>query len=150
MQKLNRFLSCSSGAVTTDWVVLSAVVVGLSIGGMAVISSGTDMASNELADTLADDSTIEEVTSLENANAPGTSFSLEDIKSSATGYTPDEIEVRFRAFSGRDTATLLDDFEYWVPLAGEGTELEQAQAEENLEIIELVLSERGVTPPERS
>ncbi|EDM71099.1 hypothetical protein RAZWK3B_16920 [Roseobacter sp. AzwK-3b] len=37
-----KFRSEEDGAVTVDWVVLTASVVGLAVGGVAVIKGGVD------------------------------------------------------------------------------------------------------------
>lgn len=53
MSELYRnFVSDESGAVTVDWVVLAAAIVGLSIAVMAAISDGTEDLSTDLKDTL--------------------------------------------------------------------------------------------------
>ena len=47
MLKLNKFLADESGAVTVDWVVLTAAIVGL---GIAVMATVTSSVSNVAAD----------------------------------------------------------------------------------------------------
>ena len=44
----NAFLKDESGAVTVDWVVLTAAIVGLGIAVLTSVGSGT----TELADTV--------------------------------------------------------------------------------------------------
>ena len=46
------FLASESGAVTVDWVVLTAALVGLGLAVMAVVSSGVGDLSNDMADEL--------------------------------------------------------------------------------------------------
>mgnify|MGYP001553934672 CR=1 FL=1 len=45
---LNTFAKDEDGAVTVDWVVLTAAIVGLGIAVLASVSDGT----NDLADTI--------------------------------------------------------------------------------------------------
>jgi hypothetical protein len=48
-----RFLSNESGAITVDWVVLTAGVVGLALAVIVVISSGAENSSTDITNTLA-------------------------------------------------------------------------------------------------
>lgn len=41
MSAFSNFLTCEDGAVTVDWVVLTAAVVGLAVAAYATINSGT-------------------------------------------------------------------------------------------------------------
>ncbi|MEX3016474.1 hypothetical protein [Gymnodinialimonas hymeniacidonis] len=50
---LKSFLSNESGAVSTDWIVLTAVVMGLALVFTAVIVSGTENASNDISNYMA-------------------------------------------------------------------------------------------------
>jgi Flp pilus assembly pilin Flp len=50
--KFNTFLSDESGAVTVDWVVLTAAIVGLGLAVMSVVSGGIESLSGNIADTL--------------------------------------------------------------------------------------------------
>ena len=51
----NSFLSSESGAVTVDWVVLTAALVGLGIAVMGVVSTGVQTASERIATQLRSD-----------------------------------------------------------------------------------------------
>ena len=53
-----RFCSEESGAVTVDWVVLTAALVGLGMACAAVVSAGVETVSNETATELANTSII--------------------------------------------------------------------------------------------
>lgn len=44
----NKFLKDESGAVTVDWVVLTAAVVGLAIAAYSTISGSTDTLLGEI------------------------------------------------------------------------------------------------------
>ncbi|MEJ6391509.1 Flp family type IVb pilin [Gymnodinialimonas ulvae] len=48
-----RFLSDESGAITVDWVVLTAGVVGLALAAIVVISSGAENSSTDITNSLA-------------------------------------------------------------------------------------------------
>ncbi len=50
---LKNFFANESGAVSTDWVVLTAVVMGLALVFTAVIVSGTENASNDISNYMA-------------------------------------------------------------------------------------------------
>lgn len=47
-----RFLSSETGAVTVDWVVLTAGLVGLGLATTAVVSTGAQDASDDVSDQL--------------------------------------------------------------------------------------------------
>jgi Flp pilus assembly pilin Flp len=49
---LNRFLSDRSGAVTVDWVVLTAAIVGVAIAMVTVIEGGVNTAATEISNAL--------------------------------------------------------------------------------------------------
>lgn len=50
---MDKFLHDETGAVTVDWVVLTAAIVGLGLAVMAVVSGGVENLSNETAVELA-------------------------------------------------------------------------------------------------
>ena len=54
MEMIKNFASSESGAVTVDWVVLTAAIVGLGLAVMAVVSGGVENLSNDIGQTLAD------------------------------------------------------------------------------------------------
>ena len=41
MRYLNAFVKNEEGAVTVDWVVLTAGVIGITLAGLSVMTSGT-------------------------------------------------------------------------------------------------------------
>lgn len=49
---LKNFIQEDSGAVTVDWVVLTAALVGLGLAVMAVVGEGISDVSNNIADDL--------------------------------------------------------------------------------------------------
>lgn len=66
------FFAEDSGAVTVDWVVLTAAIVGLGLAVMTVVSDGVGTTSNAMADELSDSETIMAVASF----SRGGSFSF--------------------------------------------------------------------------
>jgi len=54
---VKNFAKSESGAVTVDWVVLTAAIVGLGLAVMAVVSGGVQDLSNAI-DTQLTDQTI--------------------------------------------------------------------------------------------
>ncbi len=50
---LNAFVKDEDGAVTVDWVVLTAAIVGIAIAVAATIESGLQDAATQIADGLA-------------------------------------------------------------------------------------------------
>ncbi|PWJ15025.1 Flp family type IVb pilin [Jannaschia seohaensis] len=55
---IKNFLKDESGAVTVDWVVLTAALVGLGLAVMAVISSGLENLSGDIETQMSDGSII--------------------------------------------------------------------------------------------
>ena len=55
MKTLTSFLSDESGAVTVDWVVLTAALVGLGLAVISVVSGGLEDLSGDIATQLEQD-----------------------------------------------------------------------------------------------
>lgn len=55
MNMLKNFASSEAGAVTVDWVVLTAAIVGLGLAVMAVISGGLEDVADDINDQLLTD-----------------------------------------------------------------------------------------------
>ena len=49
----NAFLNDESGAVTVDWVVLTAAIVGLGIAVLTSVSGGTNALAGKISSSLA-------------------------------------------------------------------------------------------------
>lgn len=49
---IKQFVESEDGAVTVDWVILTAGIVGLAIAASSVIWDGTEGASNDLGTQL--------------------------------------------------------------------------------------------------
>jgi Flp pilus assembly pilin Flp len=54
INNINTFINDESGAVTVDWVVLAAALVGLGLAVMSVVSGGIENLSTDIGQTLAD------------------------------------------------------------------------------------------------
>ena len=52
LNAIKTFAADEAGAVTVDWVVLTAALVGLGLAVMGVISSGLDSLSSDINDVL--------------------------------------------------------------------------------------------------
>lgn len=52
MKLFKNFKNDESGAVTVDWVVLTAAIVGLAIAVLAVVSGGVQNLSGDIATQL--------------------------------------------------------------------------------------------------
>lgn len=53
MAHLKGFAGSEAGAVTTDWVVLAALLIGLAMAAVSVISGGVENLSFEIAQDFA-------------------------------------------------------------------------------------------------
>ena len=51
-QFIKNFANDESGAVTVDWVVLTAAIVGLGLAVMTVVSGGTETLTNKISDKM--------------------------------------------------------------------------------------------------
>jgi Flp pilus assembly pilin Flp len=49
---IKNFVSNESGAVTVDWVVLTAAIVGLGLAVMGVVSGGTKTLTQTISDQM--------------------------------------------------------------------------------------------------
>ena len=58
MKLISKFANDESGAVTVDWVVLTAAIVGIAIAVITLISSGIEDASNGINNELNSASSI--------------------------------------------------------------------------------------------
>jgi len=64
IRRLRYFLKNEGGAVTVDWVVLTAIVCGLAIAAIGAISTGTDGLGSTIQAFLTDTS-VESIAGLE-------------------------------------------------------------------------------------
>ncbi|MEL6521348.1 MAG: hypothetical protein AAFQ66_10310 [Pseudomonadota bacterium] len=54
IDKLKGFWREEDGAVTVDWVVLTASIVGLGLAAILIMAQGTTQASNSLGNSIED------------------------------------------------------------------------------------------------
>ncbi len=66
MSAFKSFLASESGAVTVDWVVLTAAIVGLGLAVMAVVSGGVENLSTDIAQELADTDPVDSTSAFTN------------------------------------------------------------------------------------
>jgi hypothetical protein len=59
MEMIKTFAKSESGAVTVDWVVLTAAIVGLGLAVMAVVANGIEDLSGNISQTLTDTQPLE-------------------------------------------------------------------------------------------
>ena len=52
LTQLYRFLKSETGAITVDWVVLTAVIVGLAGASAGLVNSGIVSASSHISDGI--------------------------------------------------------------------------------------------------
>ncbi|PHQ99418.1 MAG: hypothetical protein COB39_03865 [Marinosulfonomonas sp.] len=52
LNMIKNFAADESGAVTVDWVVLTAAIVGLGLAVMSVVSGGTEDLTNKIGTQL--------------------------------------------------------------------------------------------------
>ena len=64
MKMFNEFLNDESGAVTVDWVVLTAAIVGLGIAVLASVSGGTKDLAGSISTSLSNAS-VKDLTNLD-------------------------------------------------------------------------------------
>ena len=72
MTFIKNFHSDEDGAVTVDWVVLTAAIVGLGIAAISQVSGGVNQLGNEIADDLATGKYIGEGATTGGVTEPGT------------------------------------------------------------------------------
>lgn len=78
---MSKFVNTETGAVTVDWVVLTAGLVGLGLAVMQVISIGVQDVSDDIQDQLQDDNIIR------------TSFACQQGESGCTYWFPPQPEA---------------------------------------------------------
>ncbi|GAA5076874.1 pilus assembly protein [Roseibacterium beibuensis] len=54
MNQFNTFITDDTGAVTVEWVVVTAAVVGLALATMAVVSGGVEDLSQDTSGAMSD------------------------------------------------------------------------------------------------
>ena len=54
MKFINQFVKDEDGAVTVDWVVLTAAVVGLGVAGVAAVKGGVDSLAGSIGSHMSD------------------------------------------------------------------------------------------------
>jgi len=52
MELLNKFFKSETGAITVDWVVLTAAVMGLSLAAIVLIEASLDSSGNTISNRI--------------------------------------------------------------------------------------------------
>ncbi len=52
MELLNKFFKSETGAITVDWVVLTAAVMGLSLAAIVLIEASLDSSGNAISNRI--------------------------------------------------------------------------------------------------
>ena len=74
MKLFNAFLNDESGAVTVDWVVLTAAIVGLGIAVLTSVGNGTTSLADKISSNLAN-ANVRTLDGLDSAFGAGNSTS---------------------------------------------------------------------------
>lgn len=136
-----RFLRDERGVVTADWVVLSAAIVTLSIGTMAVTSGGVENLSDDIRDELISDAAIADYRYF------GRSYS-DYIRSIA--WQTRTADQQIALFEGlvdpnvKSDAELLSEYALWSSLAADPNYSDPTLAAERVQLLEVALDARGL------
>jgi hypothetical protein len=104
MYSPHEFLKSESGAVTVDWVVLTAAIVGLGLASMAVVSAGVEDLSDDTATHLTD---------IDVSESPFDSLNAFDV----SGYVPLTGDANFGLITGATSGQSNDQLRNWGDLA---------------------------------
>ncbi|OAN72297.1 hypothetical protein A8B78_03975 [Jannaschia sp. EhC01] len=74
---MKNFAADESGAVTVDWVVLTAALVGLGLAVMAVVSGGVEDLSTEISQGLIDADVLTPANTFADANQVTTGLTFD-------------------------------------------------------------------------
>lgn len=97
------YLNSENGAVTVDWVVLTAGLVGLGLATMAVVSTGVQDTSGDIDDQLSSNDIISASFAAEPSYVP--SYDWEN--HTALGLSQSDFDYAITDWQGYDHATML-------------------------------------------
>ena len=97
-----KFLSQDTGAVTVDWVVLTASIVGLGLAVMSVVSSGVEDLSSDVDTQLSQDDIIK------------TSFAVVYGPFDVSAYTPHDQNNFNLGYSQASTPFRSNNVDYFI------------------------------------
>lgn len=131
------FLRNETGAVTGNWVVLTAALVGLGLETVAVATTGVEDGSNDIAEALSDGNHI--------------------YLAANFGRTPEEVLANTTSLNARQISNRLDKFlnersetqvrsavRNWENIAANPDHKNHAKAEDQLKILNVVMDVRGM------
>ncbi|MEL6586821.1 MAG: hypothetical protein AAFY65_06440 [Pseudomonadota bacterium] len=141
MLPLPEFIAREEGAITVDWVVLTAAVVGVALAVVTVISTGANSATASVDDTLSD---------------PYFMYAAANFGKSPTDIA-NEVELQHfgAAWPARRMDKLLNDLpenklrnqhRTWRNRAADATYAQPGKAADQLAMFEIALEARGVAP----
>ncbi|MEM7643609.1 MAG: hypothetical protein AAF366_13915 [Pseudomonadota bacterium] len=128
MTDQTTFLSDESGAVTVDWVVLTAALVGLGLAVMTVVRGGVVDAAGEIDETLRQDGII--LTAFANAATSALETIGEDVqrlRDDARALQNDDLGTEYAAALTGDGSSVLGANAATSNLNSLGTALASAQ-----------------------
>ncbi len=136
---ISNFVQEDSGAVTVDWVVLTAGIVGLGLAVTTVVSSGVENLSGDTATELTE---IEIMTSFTTALADYSGYSLVGPSHSESWRTSEQ--ARFGAMSDAD---LMLAYNNSYATAVGGVYPHQNHETDRIGVMETEMAARGISVP---
>lgn len=112
-----NFLSDESGAVTVDWVVLTAALVGLGLAVMGVLTGGLQDVSTDIETQLRSDDMIRTSFSSLGASAILTDAEVSGLQATARGLQNEALGADYAAYAGAVDA----DYGAWGAGIADGT-----------------------------
>jgi Flp pilus assembly pilin Flp len=100
MRKLRRFLRDEDGAVTVDWVVLTAALVGLGLAVMAVVRTGAQTQTANIESVLMSDSVIKTSFSGLGTLTKLTGSALSDLQNDAASLDNADLQAAYTTEQG--------------------------------------------------
>lgn len=140
---MSVFLKDETGAVSLDWAVITAAVLGIGVAGTVLARSGVDDLSANVQTNLAAELGVQTVA------RPVPPDQMADRIAATrwqTGSTQQQVAMFYRLAdpSATPDAALLAEHSQWVGLAGDTTYTYPEMAEERLALIEAAMEARGL------
>ncbi|MEM9318963.1 MAG: hypothetical protein AAGA70_08135 [Pseudomonadota bacterium] len=124
------------GAVTVDWVVLTAAIATLGLASVWTVSDGSLSLSDELS--------VEIVSAADALDLDLRILTLDYVTTNAVSYRPNQIQNRYNRFSGRSNAQNANAVRHWTRQLENDDPAVVARAQDNLQVLALVAQERGL------
>ena len=104
---MNDFLQDETGAVTVDWVVLTAALVGLGLAVVIVVRTGVGTQSQAIDDQLESDSIIKTSFSALGATTQLSASDVSSLQDAANGWSNEKLQEEYTA-ANDDVASGFD------------------------------------------